>query len=433
MQESQTNESVTPEIEYPVVKVEELEYCKLKVHYEADPEVVKGKVDEAIETLRKVRVPGFRPGKAPDHAIRLRLRPQINNYIAREMATRAIDDVVFETDIKPLGLPKFSNISVKGNKFACDIELSKKPEFEVENFKFEIPKPKLDQDVEVLAEKSLFNLRQRVGESEPYEEGDFVEVGDEVTFSFNATVDIDGTPEPFEGSVVEGEMYTIGSNRWAGFDDELLGMQAGDTRKFDLTFEDGPTQLAGKTAHFEVSVHMGMKRKPHPIDEEFYKIMGVENIEELMNKLRSISKMSIERGEKTAIRNQVAIKLLENNKFDVPQFMVNAEVKNVAAQSGVDFDTTPLTEDEKKVFLEQAEKNVRLSLILDTIRDNEPDAMLSDTEAQNHLAQHLAAQGQDPDAFFNSKAAQPQIVQLITSVKDEFTLQWVAEQATLIE
>jgi trigger factor len=408
------------EVEYPIVKVEETEFCKLKVHYEGDPQVVNSKMDDAIASLRKIRVPGFRPGKAPDQAIKQRLRPQINQYIAREMASHAIDDIVFETDIKPIGMPKFSNVSIKGNKFSCDIELGRKPAFEVGNFKFEVPKPKRETDEEALAEKSLLNLRLRVGESEPYEESHVVEVGDQVTFSFVATID----GEPFDGSTVEGEMYTVGSNRWEGFDDKLLGMKAGETKEFDLKFEIG--SLLGKTAHFTLTIHMGMKRKPHPINEDFYKIMGVENVEDLMTKLRSIAKLSIDRNEKGIVRSQVATKLIESNEFEVPKFMIEAEAKSMAVQQGLD--PKDLT-----AVMEQAEKNVRLSLILDTIRENEPDSVLNDTEAQSHLAQHLASQGQDPDAFFNSPAAQPQIASLIQAIKDEFALQWVANQATLIE
>jgi trigger factor len=348
------------------------------------------------------------------------------------MATRAIDDFQFETDMKPIGVPKFSNISVKRDKFKCDIELNRKPDLELGNFKFEVPKPKLSLDAEALAEKSLFDMRLRVGDSEPYDDDDVVELGDQITFSFYATIEVDGKDEPFEGSVVEGELYNVGSNRWAGFDDQILGMKAEETKEFDLTFDVGPEETLGKTAHFTVTVHMGTKRKPHPINDEFYKLVGVENIEELMNKLRSISKLSVDRSEKEAVRSQVAIKLVEGHEFEIPQFMIEDEAKSIAAKHGVDFRDLESDED-KKTFLDMGEKNVRLTLILDSIRDTEPDSVLNDTEAQNHLAQHLAAQGQNPEALFKNKAFQPQMLELIANIKEEFTLQWVAEQATLIE
>lgn len=416
------------DIEYPIVKVEELEPCKLNVHYEADPDKVQEKLDEAIASLRKIHIPGFRKGKAPDHAIKMRLRPQINQYIAREMASEAIDDIVFETDIKPIGQPRFSNVTINGTKFSCDVALVSKPEFELENIKFDVPKPKIEgDDVEMLAEKSLLNLRIRVGETEPYEEDDFVEMGDQVTFSFEATID----GEEFEGCTAEGEMYKIGMDRWVGWDDHLLGMKADETKEFEFTFQNGPENIVGKTAKFSVTLHMGTKRKPHPLNEEFYKIMGVENIEQIMTKLRTISKASVERREKEALRNQVGIKLIENNKFEVPKFMVEDEARAGAAQVGIMFDD--MTDKEKEAFITQADKNLRLSLILDTIRDTEPDSVLNDQEAQQRLIQHMQTRGQDPGVLFNNPAMRPQVFLLLKSIKEEFTLQWVADQATIIE
>lgn len=415
------------DIEYPILNIEEPDYCRLKVHYIGDPEIVEQKLEEAVSNLRKIQVPGFRKGKAPDSAIKVRLRPQINQFIAREMATAAIDDIVFETDIKPIGQPSFSNVSIKGNVFSCDVELTKKPEFELSELKFEVPKPDTGPlDEEALAEKSLFNLRVRAGEIEPYEEDDVVEIGDQVTLSFEATVD----GETFDGSLVEGEMYQIGSDRWSGWDDNLLGMRADETRKFDFTFESGPDELLDKTAKFSVTIHMGTKRKPHPINDDFLKMMGVESLEEMMDKLRTISKASIERNAQQEKRNQVGIKLVEANKFRVPEFIVEAESRNIATQSGLIY--KDLNDEEKKRITEQAEKNTRLSLILDSIRESEPDSVLNDTEAQNHLVQHLQAQGQDP-AIMNNPGARPYILSLINSIKDEFTLQWVTDQATIIE
>ncbi len=350
------------DIQYPVVNVEEIEPCKLKVHYEADPEKVQEKIDEAVSRIRHIQIPGYRQGKAPDQALKMRLRPQINQFIVQEMVNESIDDIVFETDIKPLGQPRFSNISVSGNKFSCDVEIVKKPDLKVENLKFDVPKPQIDGDVELLAEKSLLNLRIRVGEIEPYENDDFVEIGDQVTFSFNATID----GEQFEGSTIEGEMYQLGTDRWVGWDDHILGMKADETKEFEFTFNNGPENIVGKTAKFSVTIHMGTKRKPHPINEEFYKIMGVENIEQIMNKLRSISKASIDRREMEAIRNEVGIKLVENNQFDLPKFfMIENEARSGAAQIGINYDD--MTDKEKEAFFNQADKNLRLSLILDTV------------------------------------------------------------------
>jgi trigger factor len=408
---------------YPIVQLlEEPEYCRSKYHYEADPQVVNGKIDEAVAECRQLQVPGFRKGKAPDHAIKIRLRPQINQYVVREMANHALDDIIFETNIKPIGQPKFSEIKVTKNNFSCDIELTKKPDFELSDLTFEVAKPVFETDEEALAERSLYNLRLQVGSIQPYEENDFVENGDQVTFSFTASID----GESFDGSVVEGEMYTIGSNRWTGFDENLFGMKAEEVRDFEFKFKDGP--LLDKTAKFSVTVHMGTKKKPHPIDEEVLKMMGIETVEEMLTKLRSISKMSLERNKQDAIRSQVAVQLLDRNKFEIPKFIIEEEAKYLAAQSRVSFET--ISDEEKLKFINKAEENARLSLILDSVRENEPDSVLNDIEARNMIATHVQAQGGDPSRVFNNPA---HLAMLLGSVKDEFTLQWVSDKATIIE
>lgn len=415
--------SLPGEVKYPIVKIlEEPEYCKLKVHYEADPEVVIGKIDEAVAECRKLRVPGFRPGKAPDQAIKVRLRPQINQFVVREMATHAIDDIIFELNIKPIGQPSFGDVKISKNNFSCKVDLHKKPEFTLGDIKFDVSKPVEVLNEEGLVEKSLYDLRLRLGEAEPYEENDLVEVGDQITFSFVATID----GEPFDGNTVEGEMYTVGSNRWTGFDQNILGMKADETREFDFKFEDGA--LSGKTAKFSITVHMGTKRKPHQINDEFYQMMGLQNIEELMEKLRAISRASLVRSKQEAIRGQVATKLLENNKFEIPKFIIEGEAKYIASKSGISFDTA--SDEDKKKYLDQGEKNSRLSLILDSVRESEPDSVLNEVEARNAIANNIQAQGGNPEQVFNNPAV---YAMLMSSIKDEFTLQWVADKANVIE
>ena len=114
-------------------------------------------------------------------------------------------------------------------------------------------------------------------------------------------------------------MYQIGQNKWIGFDDYLIGMKADETRDFQFVFEDGDNE--GKTADFSVTVHMGTKRKPHPINDEFLEKMGVKSADEILDKLRAISKESLKKSYDDAVRRQAAIKLVEGHDFEVPKFM----------------------------------------------------------------------------------------------------------------
>lgn len=421
-------ENIQEEVKYPQMQVEEPEFCKLQVHYVADPAVVESKVEEAIQTLRKIKIPGFRQGKAPDHAIKIKLKGQIDNYVANAMASHAIDDIVFENDIKIISRPDFSNVTLHGKTFHCDVSLFKKPSFELSNIKFDLEKPKQTQTEEDLVQKSIENLQKNLGEMQPYEETDSVAVGDQITFSFTSTID----GKPFDSSTMEGEFYQVGQDRWKGFDTYLIGMKADETREFDFVFEEGTGELSGKTAHFSVTIHMGTKVKSAEINDEFFTKLGVKDLEDLNEKLKQVSSATVKRNEVAYLRGQVARKLVDENVFEVPEIMVNREARTIAANSGIsDFEL--LSKEELDRLSDQAKTSIRLSLIVDSIRDKEPDSILNDNEARGHLAQHLASQGQDPNKLFRDSKMQYQMATLMQQIKDEFTLQWVLDQCNTSE
>ena len=411
------------EVKYPVVQWSETEYCQLKVHYEADPSVVSGLRDNAVALVKKekVRVPGFRPGKAPDYAIKARLSKYIDNYVAQEMSSVIIDDIAYEADVKPIGFPKFTDLKVLKNKFICDLELNKKPDFELGEIKFEVKPLSKDNDPETLSQQSLETLRRRLGEMVPYEEEDVVEEGDQITLTFNGLID----KVPFEGSIIQGEMYIVGQKRWPGFDDALVGMKAGEQKEFTLSFgEDVNEDLKGKTASFNVTVHMGMKSKPHELNEEFYTKCGFNTHEELMERLLTAAKITLKNERVQDLRQQVGNKLVETHDFKIPEFLIDAELKQIKNKN------PSASQAEAR---EQAERSLKLSLILDSVRESEPDSVLNDIEARNTLMGHFQSQGQNPDVILSNPKMAPYVAQMIETIKDEFTLQWVVDQAIIQE
>jgi len=208
-------------------------------------------------------------------------------------------------------------------------------------------------------------------------------------------------------------------------------MSAGETREFDFVFEgDVVPSYAGKTAHFTVTVHMGMRVNPHELNEEFFKKIGVESLEDLTSKLQLIARTTAARSEQESLRNQVGNKLIEANPFEMPKFLIDSEVQNLALQKGHPVES--FSAEEVAEMREQAERSLRLTLILDSLRETEPDAVLNDAEARNHLVAHLKSGGQDPAKFFGDAGNAGKIQMIMHSIKEEFTLQWVTNQATQV-
>lgn len=409
------------------VQVKDLDYCKLEVLYTADPDVVADKKEEIIASYRNQDIPGFRKGRAPDSAIRLAKAKEISVAVAEHMKAQAFDDAIFETEIKPIGYPHFDDVKITGNNFSCKMTIAKKPDFTLKDLKFKVPRPHIEKDADTEVQESLQDLRMRFGDVEPYGDDDFVEVGDQVTIAFDANID----GKPFEGSSSEGQVYVVGQSSLKDFDDNVLGMSAGESRKFQITFPENYPEIGGKIAEFNVTLHMGTKRVPCALDDNLAKQCGEESLKSLQDKLDKIAKAKVNQSENIKIRQQVAAKLVEAHDFRVPDFLTDLESQHLAAQHGVDYSS--LEDSEKDVFKEQAVKQVKLSLILDSVRESEPDSVMSDNEAQNALAKRAQMKGVDPKEFFVEAQKNGSLIGMLAGLKDEYTMQWVVSQAELID
>lgn len=407
------------------VNVKEIEYCKLSVDYQADSDVVANKRKEAVKLFRKTKIKGFRPGHAPDHVIKLRCKAQIDDWVSKEMAAQAYDDVLFETKVKPIGYPEFTSKSLSGVNYKCSMTFYKKPDFELGDIKsIKLTKHDLSQNLDTEAQRLLDEVAKQYGSIKPYDESDFIELGDQVTLDFTATVD----DKPFEGSVSEGMLYHVGKNGIPGFDDNILGMSADEEREFDLTLPAGVPEVGGKLAKFKVKVHMGTKNVPATVDSELAQKVGLSNVDELIATVRRLADDKLLNNQRRVLRQELSKKLVELHDFKVPEWLANMEAQHLAMQNSVDWKN--IKEDEQDAYRALAKDNVKLSLILDSIRENEPESLLTENEAINKVHEKLQMQGQDSNKFLIDAQKTGKLLGIISALREEYTLQWLMDLLT---
>lgn len=415
------------------VECEEFEYCKVKVHYEAPADLVEEKRDEAVAQIKKakVKIPGFRPGKATNSAIRSSMRNQINHMVTKELVAEAYDEVLFETQMKPIGYPQIHAKRLDGDAFSCDMTFLKKPDFDLGTYKgLEIPSPHIVTTVTEGTEKMIQELRLRHGDVVPYGDDDFVQLGDKVTMDVKG--EIDGTLE--ESISKDGMLYTIGENTIEEFDNNIYGMKAGDEREFDIAFEDAENivqNLRGKTAHFTVTVHMGTKIIPCPLDDELAKKINLETYDQLRSEVEGAVSAQLNRSKQEQIQQQVGKQLLENHDFEAPYWLVLMEAQKMAAQNGLKWNE--LTDEQIDFVNSQSKDSVRLSLILDSIRDNEPDVVFSNQEILLKLKQHFEMNGQNAMEILSRAEKDGTLIGMIAALKDEATIHWIVENSNIVE
>jgi trigger factor len=202
-------------------------------------------------------------------------------------------------------------------------------------------------------------------------EGAKAETGDKVTVSFKGTID----GQPFEGGTADDIAVEIGSKSFIpGFEEQLAGMAAGETRTVTATFPENylNKELAGKAASFEVTAKSLDAPGTVTVDDAFAKSLGIESLD----KLKDAVKDRITREHAAESRRKVKRSLLdaldERHKFELPPTLVEEEFGNVwrtvesdlKAQNRTFADENTTEEAARAEYRGIAERRVRLGLVI---------------------------------------------------------------------
>ncbi|MEY8264629.1 MAG: trigger factor, partial [Bermanella sp.] len=231
------------------------------------------------------------------------------------------------------------------------------------------------------------------------ETADAAKDGDRVKLDFDGYVD----GAAFDGGKAEGHSLTLGSKTMIpGFEDQVIGMKAGDEGTIKVTFpaDYQSEELKGKDAEFKIKVTTVEVSELPELNEEFFKKFGVEADSE--ETFRSEVRKNMERELKQAIqrqnKNQVLDGLVKTNEIDVPSALVDQEIQRLEEQAfqqfggGQEFKPGMLP---RELFVEQAERRVKLGLLINaSIEQFEIKADDAKVEA---LIEDMASTYQDPE------------------------------------
>lgn len=413
------------------IEVTELEPCKLSVHYEANAMEIMDKRVVVQNSFKKAPVPGFREGKAPMDAIKMHYNKQIEESLKRALAEDSFHNTLFEKKLRAHGAPKFNSLLLDGGKFVCEFELYTKPEFKAPEWKnLEFPKPHEQMSAVEVSELMMQDLRVRLGDAEPYGDNDFVQTGDNVILDYEGSVD----GVVVSTLVAQGELITVGKGQLQGFDSNLLGMAVGETREFDFVApEGGLPSLSGKTIHFKATLSAGAKQIPCALDDSMAVKMGKKDFAELKELVNQAAFARTANAQKMLLHESVAKKLVSDAEISVPNWMSLSEAQYLAQQSQLDWNVASDVDREK--MIEMATQNVKLSLILDKIRETEPEAQLTDQEVFEVVKQNLAntkTQG-SVDEVIQQMNRSGYLQILFSRIRDEHTMDFVVKSVKVIE
>lgn len=355
----------------------------LEVEVEADR--VAAALDKAFnKVVKKINVPGFRKGKVPRSIFEARfgvesLYQDAIDILLPEVYTEAVD----QTEIFPVEQPEVDvDQFAKGQTFKFKAKVVVKPEVELGEYKgLEVPKVSTEVSEEELTAE-LERLQQRHAELVVVEEGQAAS-GDVVVIDYEGSVD----GELFEGGTAERQSLELGSNTFIpGFEEQVIGLGTGDNKDVEVTFpeEYHAAELAGKKAVFKVKVHE-IKRKELPaLDDEFAKdVSEFDTLAEYKEDLKKQLASRKEEEAKATQENIVVEKAAENADVEIPQGMINSEVRNMMRdfdnrlrQQGMNLEMFMSFSGQTEADLQNqmkndAEKRVRNNLVLEAIGKQE--------------------------------------------------------------
>ena len=227
--------------------------------------------------------------------------------------------------------------------------------------------------------------------------------------------EVDG--KPFDGGKGEDMSVELGSgNLIPGFEDQLIGAKAGDTREVNVTFpDDYPVEnLKGKAATFAVTVKAVKTAGETKLDDEFAKTLGLNDLEQLRGLIRDQVAQELNGLTRTHMKRQLLDTLAERHDFPVPESMLEAEYQNILAQlrheASHEEDTEAALkeiEQDAAEYRKIAERRVRLGLLLSEI--GAANGVDVTEQEMNRLIMQAASQyqGKDRDTFIRYVQQEP--------------------------
>ncbi len=356
---------------------------------------------------RSVKVPGFRAGKAPDHLIEQNVSQQA---FLDEFMEHALNDI-YRRAIEDQKITPVSTPDVQLKKFVPYTEMEFVAETEIlgpvklPNYKTMKLKKKpveiTSDDVNDVIKSLQSRLAQRVEADRPAKNGD------EVTIDFEGK-DKDG--QKISGADGKDYPLTLGSDSFIpGFEDNLIGLKAGDSKFFEITFpaDYGAAALRSKKVDFEVKVNKVQELKTPKLDDGFAAQAGpFSTLAELKKDIKKQLQAERQGQADTEYNNELVRKIAEKTEIDVPNSLVMEENLRLEEQekqnliySGKTWQEhlqeEGITEDQhRQRHLPDAKERVKIGLMLSEIAERE-GLSVTPEELQVRL-QILKGQYQDP-------------------------------------
>jgi trigger factor len=359
-------------------------------------------VDRLSSLKKDVRIKGFRPGKVPIAHLKRMFGRSAMAEIVQSLFSEVARQTLSERGEKAASPPDYR---LPENEDETDKVLTGKadlsytmvyevlPKVELADFKtISVERPVVEVSDEAVDQQ----LRQLARDARVFTtKAGKAETGDRVTVSYVGKID----GEPFEGGSSDNAAVTIGDGQFIpGFDEQLIGLSAGDEKAVSVTFPDDyrVKHLAGKAATFDIAVKSVAAGEPVAIDDLLAVRLGVESLASLRETVRQQLQSQYGLASRQKLKRQILDRLDQMHPLELPPGMVDQEFEMIWRQvtsdlttSGRTFEDEGTTEEAARAeYRAIAERRVRLGLVMSEIGERN-NISVTEEETQRALAAQL--------------------------------------------
>lgn len=376
------------------LEIRRLPKSKVELFFEVKANELEPYLNQAAKNIsKKISIPGFRPGHAPRNIIEKEVGEfRLWEEAARIALPRIYVKAILDNKLEAIGQPeiKIEKLAPK-NPFIFRATVALLPQFSLPDYrKIKVKKRKI-----IIKKEQVDNLMKSLQKSRaklvPVNRA--ARAGDAVEIDFKTYLN----KVPVEHGESKNHPLVISEGRFVpGFEDKLIGMKVGDKKEFSIRFPKNYHQknLAGRDVEFKVEMKKISERKLPEINDEFAKSLGkFKNLSDLKEKLEKNLYLEAEEKENSRLQEEMIEKILLKTHIEIPEVLILGEIekmleelKDMVSMAGGEYDkylqSIKKTEEElRKDFRIQAEKRVRVGLILRSIAKKEK-IEVSDEEAK---------------------------------------------------
>lgn len=411
---------------------------------------VQAEVEKRLKVrARTVKAPGFRTGKVPMKMVAQQYGYQVENEVLNDKVGRAFNEAATENNLRVAGFPKIEpktdDAAAEGTivfnatfEVYPEVKLGDLSVAEVEKTTVDVSDAEIDKTIDILRKQRVhYHVK---GEQSAHGDGGSdltAKNGDRVTIDFVGT--IDGVE--FQGGKAEDYAFVLGEGRMlAEFEAGTIGLKVGESKTFPLAFpaDYHGKDVAGKTAEFTITLKQIEWAHLPEVDAEFAKSLGIPDGD--LQKMREDIKVNLQREVSSRIKartkDSVMDALIKISELDVPKALIDQDVERLMemtrqdmAQRGMKVSDLPFP---PELFTEQAERRVRLGLILaEVVKANDLQAKPEQVKAQ---VEEFAQSYEDPQQvlkyYFSDRSRLAEVEALVL---EENVVNYVLGKAKVTE